>query len=117
VGLDHYARWRWDGWYRHVTVALVALADLAVLRAHLYMQAQAQALPTAMAWSAHRRPPSMAQVANGGPYQQPIDLTVELLPQTVPEIRQVLWAVGQAVSADTATHVLVWLAWRRRHQV
>ena len=32
VGLDHYEVRRWDGWYRHVTLALLAHAYLAVTR-------------------------------------------------------------------------------------
>jgi SRSO17 transposase len=34
VGLDQYEVRRWDGWYRHMTLAMIALAYLAVLRAH-----------------------------------------------------------------------------------
>ncbi|HUY75507.1 MAG TPA: IS701 family transposase [Ktedonobacterales bacterium] len=34
VGLDHYEVRRWDGWYRHMTLAMFALAYLTVLRAH-----------------------------------------------------------------------------------
>ena len=34
VGLDHYEVRRWDGWYRHVTLALFAHAFLAAIRAH-----------------------------------------------------------------------------------
>ena len=34
VGLDHYQVRRWDGWYRHVTLVLVAQAFLAAVRAH-----------------------------------------------------------------------------------
>ncbi len=33
VGLDHYEVRRWDGWYRHITLALFAQAFLTVLRA------------------------------------------------------------------------------------
>jgi SRSO17 transposase len=33
VGLDHYEVRRWDGWYRHVTLCLLAHAVLAVTRA------------------------------------------------------------------------------------
>jgi SRSO17 transposase len=33
VGLDEYEVRRWDGWYRHMTLAMFALAYLAVLRA------------------------------------------------------------------------------------
>jgi hypothetical protein len=103
VGLDHYELRRWDGWYRRMTLALFALASRAVLRARLPVQ---PAPPT----------PPAAKVAKGGPYQQPIDLSVELLPLTVPEIRHVLWAVGQADSAEATSFVFAWSHWRRRHQ-
>jgi SRSO17 transposase len=33
VGLDHYEVRRWSGWYRHVTLALLAHAFLVVTRA------------------------------------------------------------------------------------
>jgi hypothetical protein len=33
VGLDHYQVRRWPGWYRHITLALLAHAFLAVIRA------------------------------------------------------------------------------------
>jgi len=33
VGLDHYEVRRWDGWYRHITLALFAQAFLTVVRA------------------------------------------------------------------------------------
>ncbi|MGH9205846.1 MAG: IS701 family transposase [Acidimicrobiales bacterium] len=52
VGLDHYEVRRWDGWYRHMTLAMFALAYLAVLRAH--------ALPPA-------EPAAHADGAKGGP--------------------------------------------------
>ena len=32
VGLDQYEVRRWDGWYRHITLAMLALAYLAVIR-------------------------------------------------------------------------------------
>jgi SRSO17 transposase len=35
VGLDHYEVRRWIGWYRHITLAMLALAYLAVVRARL----------------------------------------------------------------------------------
>ena len=34
VGLDEYEVRRWDGWYRHITLCLLAHAFLAVIRAH-----------------------------------------------------------------------------------
>jgi SRSO17 transposase len=38
VGLDQYEVRRWDGWYRHITLAMFALAYLTVLRARLSAQ-------------------------------------------------------------------------------
>jgi SRSO17 transposase len=32
-GLDHYEVRHWQGWYRHITLSMVALAVLTVLRA------------------------------------------------------------------------------------
>jgi hypothetical protein len=32
-GLDHYEVRHWQGWYRHITLSMLALAVLAVLRA------------------------------------------------------------------------------------
>ena len=32
VGLDHYEVRRWDGWFRHITLALLAQAFLTVVR-------------------------------------------------------------------------------------
>jgi SRSO17 transposase len=64
VGLDHYEVRRWDGWYRHMTLAMFALAYLAVLRAHL--QAPSEAPPTATPRHATRRPQSKTQGAKGG---------------------------------------------------
>jgi len=33
VGLDHYEVRHWVGWYRHMTLTMLALAYLAVIRA------------------------------------------------------------------------------------
>ena len=32
VGLEQYEVWKWDGWYRHITLAMQAHAYLAVVR-------------------------------------------------------------------------------------
>jgi SRSO17 transposase len=74
VGLDHYEVRRWDGWYRHMTLAMFALAYLAVLRTHLHAsQPAAQHTPTS---ARHHSPTTMptsktsktskTQVAKGG---------------------------------------------------
>jgi SRSO17 transposase len=40
VGLDHYEVRSWDGWYRHITLAMLAHAYLTVLRARAVPRAQ-----------------------------------------------------------------------------
>jgi SRSO17 transposase len=70
VGLDHDEVRRWDGWYRQMTLAMFALASLAVLRAHLQAQQErhsdvprhAEPAPRPRRAKAHK-----AQVAKGGP--------------------------------------------------
>jgi SRSO17 transposase len=62
VGLDEYEVRRWDGWYRHMTLAMFALAYLAVLRAHLRAPQVAPPAPRPPRTTAQK-----AQVAKGGP--------------------------------------------------
>ena len=64
VGLDHYEVRRWDGWYRHMTLAMFALAYLAVLRAHL--QAQESAQESARHHGRTTSQTGKTQVAKGG---------------------------------------------------
>jgi SRSO17 transposase len=58
VGLDQYEVRRWDGWYRHMTLAMFALAYLAVLRARLQAPQAQQA--------AESRSETTTEVAKGG---------------------------------------------------
>ena len=70
VGLDQYEVRSWTGWHRHVTLAMLAHAYLAVLR----------------------------KVAVGG--KGTLDLAAELLPLTVPEVRRLLWRLVWARPPD-----------------
>ena len=45
VGLADYEVRRWDGWYRHVTLALLAQAYLTVVRARVSGVEKGGALP------------------------------------------------------------------------
>jgi SRSO17 transposase len=52
VGLDHYEVRSWTGWYRHITLAMWALALLTVLRAGaIAVEAFKKSLPGLSAWS------------------------------------------------------------------
>jgi len=62
VGLDEYEVRRWDGWYRHMTLAMFALAYLTVLRARLHAPQEAPPAPRPPRTNAQK-----AQIAKGGP--------------------------------------------------
>ena len=91
VGLDHYEVRRWPGWYRHITLALLAHAFLVVTRAKATSQ------------QAHKG-------GRGG-----LTGGLGLLPLTVPEVRRLLVALVWTAPVQPGL-VLAWSRWRRRHQ-
>ena len=90
VGLGDYEIRSWQGWYRHITLALLALAFLAALRAKLN---RATAAPD----------------KRGGPRSR---LPVAL---SAPEIRRLI-AKLQALTQAALRFILDWSLWRRCHQ-
>ena len=81
----------WTGWHRHITLAMLAHAYLAVLR---------------------RIAVGKKSEAEAG--IEPA-LRLDLLPHTVPELRRLLWRLVWARPPDPM-HILAWSLWRRRHQ-
>ena len=51
VGLDQYEVRRWDGWYRHITLAMLAHAYLAVVRHQASVQGHQGEKGAASAWT------------------------------------------------------------------
>ena len=104
VGLDHYQVRRYDAWYRHVTLVLVAQGFLAAVRAQAVVD-HASGVGRAGAGAVERaelpQPP-------GSPSSDLIRIStaearrllIGLVWWTPPSVRQVLW----------------WSRWRRRHQ-
>ena len=90
VGLDHYEVRKWPGWYRHITLALLAHAFLAVTR-----------------------PGQRPRAHNGG--HGSLSGGLGLLPLTVPEVRRLLVALVWTTPVQPR-FVLAWSRWRRRHQ-
>ena len=86
VGLDQYEVRRRDGWYRHITLAMLAHAYLTVIRYH-----------------------STEQGEKGGH----CGLDEELIPVTVPEVRRLLTRLVWTES-QPADFILYWSWWRRR---
>ncbi len=89
VGLDHYQVRHWTSWHRHITLAMLALAFLTAVAAS----------------TASDRPADPHHPARS---RDPITLTV-------PEIRHLLPVVFDP-PAKSATRLLHWSNWRRRHQ-
>jgi hypothetical protein len=99
LGLDHSEVRSWVGWYRHITLVMLALAFLTGICASL------QAPPLADA--AEASPPSEER--------EPAAVEPSLLGLTVPEVRHLLahliWPALTTVSL-----VLAWSNWRRCHR-
>src|SRR5713101_93252 len=90
IGLDHYEVRSFIGWYRHITLVLLALAYLAGI-------------------CATARGPISPPATSEFPPRPPV------LPLTIPEVRhllaQLIWP-----SSSSACRVLAWSWWRRCHQ-
>ena len=97
TGLDDYEVRSAHGWYRHVTLALWALALLA---------------------GAGRRPGAAGPPKKESGNEQPGGLPPVARPGrglSLPEIRRLLWRLWLRVPAP-ARAILAWSAWRHRHQ-
>lgn len=90
LGLDHYEVRSFVGWYRHITLVLLALAYLAGICA----TERCSMVPPTSSWSASPSP---------------------VLALTVPEVRHLLARLIWPASSS-AHRVLAWSWWRRSHQ-
>lgn len=89
VGLDQYEVRRWDAWYRHITLCLLAHAYLVVVR-------------------------TQARDAAGGEQEKDEPPPGSLVALTVPEVRRLVQA--RAAAAAQREFLLGWSRWRRAHQ-
>jgi hypothetical protein len=86
--LDHYQVRTWEGWYRHVTLAMLAYAYLVTIRA---------------------RTPTLTSVE-----VEAAACPVDLIPLTVPEVRRLHNALAEP--EHQREHRQRWSHWRRKHQ-
>jgi hypothetical protein len=93
VGLDHYQVRRYDAWYRHASLAMVAQAFLAAARPHAARAGVGAAVPAEL-------PQPLGSDLIRISTAEARRLLVGLVWWTPPTMRQVLW----------------WSWWRRRHQ-
>ena len=99
MGLDHYEVRSWVGWYRHVTLVLLAHAFLTGICAQ----------PEDPRFSCSARPGEASEEPVPSADRPPV------LPLTVPEVRHLLrHLLWPAVTSVTL--VLTWSWWRRRHR-
>jgi len=96
-GLDQYEVRSWQGWYRHITLVMLAQAYLTVTR-----------LVASRLEAENGERASQNELAT-------IELRGELLPLTVPEVRRLIW---ELVWRDPPrwSKTLEWSCWRRKHQ-
>jgi len=95
LGLDHYEVRSFVGWYRHITLAMLALASLTSI----------------VLTARHTSSPSIADHA----CEPVLRACTQVCPLSVPEARRLL-ARLLFPPVCGLSHVLAWSLWRRRHQ-
>jgi len=106
VGLDEYEVRSWHGWYRHITLSMLAMAFLAALQ----VNEGEDTLETP------ERTPQMPELRANDPAQIQTfsDLPV-MVPLSVVEIRRLFFRLVGKSSLSFA-YYLAWSCWRRAHQ-
>lgn len=106
VGLDEYEVRSWHGWYRHVTLSMLAIAFLTILRANEGENAPEKPEQTPQMPEPGANDSAQTQVSS--------DLPV-MVPLSVAEIRRLFFRLVGKSSLSFAYH-LAWSCWRRAHQ-
>lgn len=127
VGLDQYEVRSWQGWYRHITLCMFALAFLVVLRASsqtLEVSGKThdenklpQYLPTQRESLDEITPPSTsAEAFDNSTAQIPLIAPLPLMvPISVPEVRRLFYYLVSSQPLSFA-YRFAWSIWRRIHQ-
>jgi SRSO17 transposase len=106
VGLDEYEVRSWHGWYRHVTLSMLAMAFLAALRTNGGEDAQKKPEPTS---------PLSDPAANDLAQAQAFSDLPVMVPLSVAELRRLFFRLLGKPSFSFA-YYLAWSCWRRVHQ-
>jgi SRSO17 transposase len=112
VGLDEYEVRSWQGWYRHITFCMVAMAFLVVLRL------SSQTLET----SSDDRENQLSQISESHEASPDPCIQTSLcnpflmfIPFTVPEIQKLFYYLVSFKPLSTLYRI-AWSTWRRAHQ-
>lgn len=132
VGLDEYEVRSWQGWYRHITLCLVALAFLAVLRwssqtletSHDQGEDQPKQI-LEQSSSSHKSSDQISSYAHFSEQQEPSHHPSDqipsyahlpmMIPLSIPEIRKLFYYMVSSKPLSTLYRV-AWSLWRRTHQ-
>jgi hypothetical protein len=113
IGLDDYEVRAFHGWYRHITLCLLAQAFLTVL------QMQCEGNKTDHRKEKEDSVENIAQVSKRiqdqqGPSQDRFELPV-MVPLTLPEVRRLFYALME-MTPLSFRYRFSWSCWRRSHQ-
>jgi SRSO17 transposase len=106
VGLDEYEVRSWHGWYRHITLSMLAMSFLAALQVNEGEGAPETPEQTPRMPEPRANDPAQAQAFS--------DLPV-MVPLSVAEIRRLFFRLVDKSSLSFA-YYLAWSCWRRAHQ-
>jgi hypothetical protein len=113
IGLDDYEVRSWHGWYRHITLCLLAQAFLTVLQIQSegnkagHYGEQEDSVENTM-------PVSERAQDQQGLSQAYLDLPV-MVPLTLPEVRRLFYYLVGMMPFSFRYH-FAWSCWRRTHQ-
>lgn len=113
VGLDDYEVRSWHGWYRHVTLCLLAQAFLTMLR--IQSEESETCHHEGKENGTEDATPASEQTQN---QQEPLRANVDLpvmVPLTLPEVRRLFYYLIE-VPPFSSLYRLAWSCWRRMHQ-
>ena len=111
VGLDHYEVRTFQGWYRHITLCMLAHAFLAVLRAHsqtIFKPEKATRMPLLS-------PPQASQEPTSFQPALPASSLPMMVPLSLPEIRRLFFYLLQQPPLPLFFRP-AWSAFRLTHQ-
>ena len=132
VGLDEYEVRSWQGWYRHITLCMVAMAFLAVLRWSSQTletsDDQGKGQPKQISEqneSSHNPSDHIPSYAHFSEQQEPshnpsdhipsyIHLPM-MIPLSIPEVQKLFYYIVSSKPLSTLYRV-AWSVWRRTHQ-
>jgi len=112
VGLDEYEVRSWQGWYRHITLCMFAMAFLAVLR----LSSQTLENPIDHGKEQPKHIVEQNESSHNSFAQIPLNTHLPMMvPLSLPEIQRLFYYLV-ASKPLSALHRLTWSFWRRTHQ-